>query len=114
MRRAVALIGALLALTAGLAIGCGGDDSSGSSNGGAAGTGSAGPQGAPQGMKDFQACLQEHGAELPSPGSGGAAPPTGGTPPTGAAPGGMSGDAAKAFRACRDQLPQGGFGPPQQ
>ena len=100
MRRSAAALMAVLALTAGVAAGCGGDDdSSGSADSGAQPSGSEAPPGAPAGIEEFQACLAEQGVELPDRGSG--------PPPEG----GMSGHTQRAFEACRDELPEG-IGPP--
>jgi hypothetical protein len=95
-RRATALLAAL-ALTAGVAVGCGEDEkSSGSADSGAQGRTSEAPQGAPARIEDFQACLEKQGVELPEPGSGGAPPGDG-----------MSEKMREAFEACQDELPEG-------
>jgi hypothetical protein len=94
-RRATALLAAL-ALTAGVAVGCGEDEKSGgSADSGAQGRTSEAPQGAPARIEDFQACLEKQGVELPEPGSGGAPPGDG-----------MSEKAREAFEACQDELPE--------
>ena len=95
-RRATALLAAL-AVTAGVAVGCGEDEvSSRSADSGAQGRTSEAPQGAPAGIEDFQACLEKQGVELPEPGSGGAPPGDG-----------MSERTREAFEACQDELPEG-------
>jgi hypothetical protein len=104
-RRATALLAAL-ALTGGVIAGCGGDEDAGASADGASQDMASGaPQGVPAGIEKFEACLAEHGVEVPDRTSGG-------PPPDGGMSGeGPSDEVKKAFEACQDELPEGA-GPP--
>jgi hypothetical protein len=71
-----------------------------------------------QAMQQFQDCLSQQGVQAPQDG----APPSGGLPPNGQPPsGGIPGGQPskkmqKAFQACQQYAPQGGFpgAPPTQ